>query len=518
MKFDCCIKGGLLLDGSGKKAFQGDVGITGDRITAIGALEGCDADVVNAAGCYVAPGFIDVHSHSDTYILLEPSAASKIYQGVTTEIVGQCGASAAPLMGDYKMPSDWRAMQYPGVWSSLEEYRELLAEQHPAVNIAMLTGHNTLRAGVMGYAPRPATVAEIDCMKNRLQVCLEAGSRGLSSGLLYPPGNHAAGDELYELAAVVAAYDGVYATHMRSEGSGLLKSIREVLDVGRRTGVRLQVSHLKTSGPENWNLLDQAFELIEEARGEGLIVYADRYPYTAACTDLDVLLPDWVFAEGPSQELCWLRDPVMRARIRAEVLQERAPEYWKRVLIGTTVHPEHVDYKGLPLLRVAEKMGLEPVDAMLQLLDKDDVKTGGIFFGMNEENMWRILAKSYVMIGSDASLRAPTGVLSQDHPHPRAYGTFAKLLKASLQHKTVPLEELIRKMTALPAAQFGLKDRGMLRVGARADVVVFGDQVADQADYEHPHRLATGMQTVFVNGVKTLADGKETTRRGGLFI
>ncbi|MDD2237816.1 MAG: D-aminoacylase [Kiritimatiellae bacterium] len=517
--FDIILAGGEILDGTGAPAIRADIGLRGDTISAVGSLDGTQArQTIDVGGCFVAPGFIDTHSHSDAYILIEPSAASKIHQGVTTEITGQCGASAAPLLDGYKLPSDWRSMTFPGTWSSLAEYRMLLDSVHPALNIATLTGHNTLRAGVMGYAPRPSTDAEQERMNGLLRDSLAQGSRGLSTGLLYPPGKHAQLEEVHALARIVSEAGGIYATHMRSEGDQLIEALTETLDVARQTGVCLQISHLKTSGVANWPLLDEALELIYAAQKEGVRVMADRYPYTAACTDLDVLLPDWVFAEGPAQELHYLHDPVTRERIRRETLAARSEDYWSSVHIGSTWHPDHAVFKGKPLPEVAQVLGLHPVDAVLRLIEDDNLKTGGIFFGMSEENMWRILALPFVMIGSDASLRAPTGPLSQDHPHPRAYGAFAKFLRASFDGLTVSLPEAIRKMTSLPAQQFNLQGRGVIREGCFADLTVFTSEVRDRATYRHPHAPATGFKAVLVNGRVVLEDDRLTGERGGRFL
>lgn len=519
MKIDLALCGGMLLDGRGGEARLADVGIAGDTLVAIADPGTLQADRrFDLSGHFLAPGFIDVHSHSDAYILIEPSAASKIHQGITTEVVGQCGASASPLLGEYKMPSDWREMEYPGSWSSTEEYKALLAEQQPAVNIATLTGHNTLRAGVMGYEPRPATLRERERMQSLLRESMEAGSRGLSTGLLYPPGKHATRDEVVELAKVVASFDGIYATHMRNEGEGLLEAIDECIDIARQSGAQLQISHFKTSTPKAWDLLEPALERIARAQAEGIRIHADRYPYLAGCTDLDVLLPDWVFAEGPAQELAWLNDPVMRATIRDEVIASREPADWQRVQVGSTHHPDNAPFKGQPILSVAEQLGMEPVDAILHLIMSDELKTGGIFFGMSEENMWKILELPYVMLGSDASLRALNGPLSHDHPHPRAYGSFPRVLRAALDGKTLPLQETIRKMTSLPAETFHLEKRGVVEEGYKADLVVFSDLVTDRSTYEKPHATATGFKLVLVNGVMTLIDDEASHARGGIFL
>lgn len=516
MDFDLLILNGTVVDGTGAAPFQSDLAITNDRVVALGDLSAAEAmRTIDASGCYICPGFVDAHSHSDAYLLIEPSAASKIYQGVTTEVVGNCGASAAPLMGEYHMPSDWLDKEYPATWSTVAEYRALFDKVKPAVNVAMLIGHNTLHAGVCGYEPRGATVEEMGQMKKQLERALDEGACGLSSGLLYAPGSAVPAEELVELAQVVAAHGKIYTSHMRSEGKRLLESLDETIDLCRRTGVRTQISHLKTSGKGNWHLVDAALEKINAARAEGLPIAADRYPYTAACTDLDIVLPEWAEHGGRVAILARIRDPQTREKIRAEMKAERSPDYWKTVMIGSTESP----YKGWMLTDAAIAMNLDPVDAVLALVDADDLKTGGIFFGMSEDNMWRILAEPYVMLGSDASLRAPTGVLSEDHPHPRAYGSFTKFLRASLDGTTVPIEEAVRKMTSLPADRFGLKERGRLKAGCYADVLVFAaDEVEEKTSYSDPHQLSEGMRHVIVNGAEIIADKKTTGLRSGRFL
>jgi N-acyl-D-amino-acid deacylase len=289
--------------------------------------------------------------------------------------------------------------------------------------------------------------------------------------------------------------------------------------VGRRTGIRVQVSHLKTSGRNNWHLLDGALKLIRDARQEGVEVASDRYPYTASCTDLDVILPDWASGGGRAAVLARLRDPSTRKRIREELLAGRDEHYWSSVMIGSTAHPDNTRFQAMRLPEVAKILGLEPVDAALYLIDSDELKTGGIFFGMSEENMWRILREPYVMLGSDGSLRSPTGPLSHDHPHPRAYGTFPRFIRASLDGQTVPLPEAVHKMTGLPAEQFRLKDRGVLSKGKLADVVVFNaDRIRETTTYAKPHQLAEGIDHLIVNGTLTMKDGKPTGLRGGRFI
>lgn len=519
-KFDTLIRGGTIFDGRGGSPFVADVGVLGDRIEAVGDLGGAEADqIIDAVGRWVCPGFVDAHSHSDTYLLIEPSAAGKLYQGVTTEIVGNCGASAAPRMGAYQMPSDWREKHYPGTWSSVAEYRALFEQVRPAVNVRMLIGHNTLRAGVMGYVARQATADEVRAMAELLERAMDEGGAGLSTGLIYAPGMFAARAEIVALARVAGERGGVYATHMRSEGSRLLEAIEEALDIGARGNVPVQISHLKTSGRKNWHLLDAALAKIRVARDAGLDVTADRYPYTAASTDLDVILPEWASGGGREEVLRRLRDPEIRWTIRNEMLESRDASYWEYVMIATTHRPENARFRGRRLTEIAKELGIEPVDAALHFMDTDELHTTAVFFGMSEQNMWRILAEPYVMIGSDASVRAPTGPLSHDHPHPRTYGTFPRFLRSSMDGKTVAPEEAIRKMTSLPAQRFGLRDRGVLSTGMKADLIVLNPAtLRDKATYEQPHQLAEGVEAVLVNGTATLAQGSPTGKRAGRFL
>ena len=517
---DIKITGGQVYDGSGAIPVRTDVGIRGDRIEALGDLSKADAArTISAGGRAVCPGFIDVHSHSDAYLLIEPSAPSKIHQGITTEIVGNCGASAAPRVGAYQMPSDWRDKHFPGPWSRVAEYRALLEQARPAVNAALLIGHNGIRAGAIGYEGRPAREDEIRAMEKLLEQAIEEGGAGFSTGLIYAPGLFAETQELVRLAHVAARHDRIYTSHMRSEGSRLLEALDETIGIGRQSGARVEVSHLKTSGRKNWPLIDAALNRIRKARESGLEVAADRYPYTASCTDLDVVLPNWASEGGRDTVLRRLKDPGTRRKIREEIVAARGESYWPGVTIGSTFHTDNRRFQGLPLPDVAGMLSMEPVDAVLHLCETDELHTGAIFFGMSEENMWRILAEPYVMIGSDASLRALTGPLSTDHPHPRAYGTFPRFLRAALDGKTVAVPEAIRKMTSWPAEHFRLKDRGRVKEGCFADLVVFDPAgVRDKATYEKPHQLAEGIETVLVNGVVEVVQGRMTGERAGRFL
>jgi N-acyl-D-amino-acid deacylase len=515
MDFGIKIVNGQVFDGTGNDSTYCDIGINSNLITKMGDLSAKTAETtIDAAGKMVCPGFIDSHSHSDTYLLIEPSAASKVYQGITTEICGNCGASAAPLNGDYKMPSDWIDKEYAKPWRTIADYRERYAEARPAINAALLVGHNTLHAGICGYEPRAGTPEEMKAMKCTLEQSLDEGAIGLSTGLAYPPGSAVGRKEIIELAKIVARHGGVYTTHMRSESNQLLESIDEAIDIAEASGARLQISHLKASGEKNWGKLDAALEKIRLAAAQ-IEIGSDRYPYTAGCTDLDIVLPQWASYGGRDAILARIRNPETRKRLRQE-LSENPAGYWDNVMVGST---RFETFKGKYIPEVANTLGMEQVDAVLHLIDEDDLKTGGIFFSMSEENLWQVLTESYVSIGSDGSMRAPWGPLSHDHPHPRAYGSHTRFLRAALDGKTVPLPEAIRKMTSLPAEQFRLPKRGRLKEGHAADIIIFDpDTIRENTTYADPHQLSGGMHHVIVNGIHTLKNGKHTRQTGGRFL
>ena len=562
--FDTLIRGGTVIDGTGAPVRLADVGVRGDCIAVVGDLAAASAtQVVDAAGLVVCPGFIDAHSHSDAFLLIEPDAPSKVSQGVTTEVVGQCGASAAPLFGQGRMPSDWAAQVYPesrgrrsevrdqrpevrsqnpesgiqprtkneeprtplhppsstapgATWSTVAEYRQLLEQVRPAVNAVLLIGHNTLRAGVMGYEPRTATADEVRTMQRRLAQALAEGGSGLSTGLIYQPGCHASPEEVLALAQTAAAHGGFYATHMRSEGDRLLEALDEVLQLGRASGIRLQISHLKTSHAKNWGKLDAVLERIETAQRQGMRVHADRYPYVAGGTDLDVVLPDWAADGGRAAVLARLADPAACKRIAAELDDSRPRDAWTGVMIGGTTHPDLHALRGQNVEAIADARGSTPGETIVWILQRDQLRTGAFFFGLSEANLRRIYAQPWVMVGSDASIRALQGPLAADHPHPRAYGTFPRFLRMVQDEELMPLPEAIRRLTSLPAEAFGLRGRGRIAPGAFADLAVF-DPVAirDCATFAVPHAFSSGVQQVWVNGRCCYDHGRFTGNRGG---
>ena len=528
MNFDTLIRHARVFDGTGAPEQRLDVGLRGARIAALGDLGAATAgQTVDAAGLVLAPGFIDAHSHSDAFLLIEPDAPSKVSQGVTTEIVGQCGASAAPQSGRSRMPSDWAALRYPradgGVasapgptWTTVASYRRIFEQVRPAVNAVLFVGHNTLRSGAMGYDPRPAGPDDVAAMQRMLEQALDEGGSGLSTGLIYEPGRHAQPEEVLALARTAAARGGLYATHMRSEGARLLEALDEVLALGRATGMRVQISHLKTSGRENWSKLDAALTRIESARQAGLAVHADRYPYLASGTDLDVVLPEWAGSGGREAILARFEDPAVHMRLAAELEASRPAAAWDGVMVGGTVHPELHACRGRTVAAIARERGASCGETVLWILRRDALRTSAFFFGMCEANMRRIYAQPWVMVGSDASIRAPQGPLGADHPHPRAYGTFPRFLRLAQDEKLMSLAEAIRRLTSLPAAAFGLNDRGQIAVGMSADLALFDpDALRDLATYAQPHAFAAGVRQVWVNGDCCYADGHFTGVRRG---
>ena len=538
MTFDLIIRKGRVVDGTGAPERCTDIGVVGDRIMALEDLSKAEARrVYDASGAVVAPGFIDVHAHSDAYLLLEPDAPSKLTQGITTEINGQCGGSAAPLYGAARMPSDWAGQHYgrltpggvvtpnaqPGpTWSTLADYRQLFEAIRPALNTIQFVGHNTLRAGVMGYAPRVATAPEVRQMTQRLEQALDEGGWGLSTGLLYQPGKYAETEEVLALVGAAAAREAFFATHMRSEGERLLESIDEVLQLTRATGIRTQISHLKTAGKDNWHKLEQVLARLVNARAEGLRLHADRYPYTAACTDLDVVLPEWASAGGREAILRNLREPATRCRVE-EALDASARD-WATIMIGGGWSDASRAFSGSTVAEAAQALSLTPGQVVCRFIDLDDTRTSAFFFGMCDENLKRILQAPWVMPGSDASLRAPWGPLGLDHPHPRAYGTMPRYLRLMTGRLAgvegcFSLEEAVRRMTSLPAEAFGICRRGVLAPGAFADIVVFAEEAfCDVATYARPHQFAEGMRLVVVNGAPAYEHGRFSGQRRGRFL
>lgn len=512
------IKNGLIVDGTGKPAFHGDIIVDGDKVVEViknrnSEFSILDCSVIDASGCIVSPGFIDAHAHSDAYLVIEPNAPSKITQGITTEINGQCGGSVAPRYGEARLSSDWAALLGERLtWHSLAEYREALSSARPAVNTVQFIGHNTLRSSVVGYAGRAATEDELKAMQRLLAESLDEGGWGLSTGLIYQPGKYSTHEEVVALAKVAAARGGYYATHMRSEGDKILESIDEVIDLVKATGIRAEISHLKTSGKHNWHKIDAVLEKIEGAINDGLLLGSDRYPFCAAGTDLDVVFPDWAGEGGCPAECARLADSAARQKIVDEI--NNSGRDWSSVMIGGTWHKETKQFSGKTL----EEIGADPGEVICRILELDGCKTGAFFFGMSEENLDKILLKPWIIPGSDASLRAPWGPLGADHPHPRAYATMSEFYRR-VRSLGFSREQTVQRMTSVVADRFGIVRRGRIAAGEFADIVVWNeDEFKAKSTYLAPHRFTDGIKCVMVNGEVCYSSGKFTENRAGRLL
>lgn len=541
------IKNGTIIDGQGTLAFVGDVLVEDDRIVEVipaGELQNFKTlepqNLIDASGLIVSPGFIDAHTHSDAYLVIEPDAPSKVTQGITTEINGQCGGSVAPRYGEARLSSDWAAVLGDRLtWRSLAEYREVLAAAKPAVNTVQFIGHNTLRSSVIGYAARAAGDEDLREMSRLLDESLDAGGWGLTTGLIYQPGKYSTSAEVAALAKVAAAKGGYYATHMRSEGDNILEAIDEVIELVKATGIRAEISHLKTSGRKNWHKIDAVLDKIEGAMSEGLLLGSDRYPYCAAGTDLDVVLPDWAQEGGAPAELARLQIANLRSQIIEEI--NALDRDWSTVMIGGTWAEENKRYSGKT---VAEILGLETLDfrpglassvssplkssvlslksspgeLITSILLADGCKTGAFFFGMSEENLAKIYSRPWIVPGSDASLRAPWGPLGLDHPHPRAYATMPEFYRR-VRALGFSREETVARMTSVIADRFGIRGRGRIEKGAYADLVIWNEaEFKAKATFTDPHQFTGGVKAVMTNGVISYCDGKFTGNRGGRFL
>ena len=522
------IHNGLIVDGTGKPAYQGDILVDGDRIKEICPSSvhlhlspSPDDEVVDATGAIVSPGFIDAHTHSDAYLVIEPDAPSKITQGVTTEINGQCGGSVAPRYGEARLSSDWAAVLGEKLtWRSLAEYREVLAAAKPAVNTVQFIGHNTLRSSVVGYAARAATPDDLRGMSRLLAQSLDEGGWGLTTGLIYQPGKYSTPEEVAALAKVSAEKGGYYATHMRSEGDRILEAIDEVIELVQKTGIRAEISHLKTSGRRNWHKIDAVLDKIEGAMADGLLLGSDRYPYCAAGTDLDIVLPDWAQEGGAPAELERLQISNLRSQIVDEI--DASGRDWGEVMIGGTWAEENKPFSGKTIAEIlaadSNRRQSTAGELICSILERDGCKTGAFFFGMSEENLAKIYSRPWIVPGSDASLRAPWGPLGQDHPHPRAYATMPEFYRR-VRELGVSREETVARMTSVIADRFGIRGRGRIAKGAFADLVVW-DEAAfrAKATFTDPHRFTGGVRCVMVNGAVSYRDGSFTGNRAGRFL
>ena len=531
MKIDLLIRDGLVYDGEGRPPFPADIGISGEKIAVVGSFRGEDPDVViDAGGMAVSPGFIDTHAHSDFTIVADPRAEGKICQGVTTEINGNCGMSAAPLHGMVRerREGDLKELGVRQRWSTLGEYFAILEERGIGLNIASLAGHGNIRGSIVGYGDRSPSGREMDAMCGLLRDAVGQGAIGLSTGLIYPPGVYSETPELVQLSKTLGDAGLIYTSHMRSEGDGLLEAVAEVIEIGRMAGIKAHISHIKTAGRENWRKADEVCAMLHEAVGSGVHLTCDRYPYTASATELDAILPPWTYEGGNEEEIKRLMDHAARRKIEEEVHRRGlSGAYWKEVMISSVVSGANKWMEGRTVADISSSLGLDAMETVFRVLVEEKLRVGAIFMSMSEENLEKFLSLPFCMIGSDSSARCFDGPTATGKPHPRTYGTFPRFLGRYVREGgLLDLSDAVYRATGLPAGTFGLAGRGRLAEGMWADITVFDpEKIVDNATFADPFRRPGGVRYVLVNGTpgglrhrKTCRQGPEGKRSGTIEI
>jgi N-acyl-D-amino-acid deacylase len=527
-RYDTIIRQGLIYDGSGKPPRIGDIAIEGDKIAYVGPHAPVKGRIeVNARGKAVAPGFVNMLAHPEESLLVDGRALSDLRQGVTLEVMGE--VSMGPLSPAMKaeMVREQGDIHFDVDWTSLGEYLVKLERKGIAPNVASFVSAGTVRTNVLGEDDVQPTAPQLLQMRTLVRQAMEEGALGVTTALIYNPFTYAKTPELIALAQESGRCGGMYIAHMRSEGDRLVEAVQETIDIAKASGAPAEIYHLKVAGRVNWSKLDSVIAQVQAARAAGIRITADMYPYTAGATGLDVSMPPWVQEGGLEKWIERLKDPALRARIIADmrdpsptwenILQRAGP---KGALLLEFKNPALKPLTGKTLDEVATMRGVSPEEAAMQLVVEDGSRVGVAYFLMSEENVRREIALPWVSFGSDASAPAPEGVFLQSAEHPRAYGNFVRVLaKYVRDDKVITLEEAIRKLSALPAKNLSLKDRGMIRVGYFADVVIFDPRtVQDHATYERPHQLATGVDHVWVNGVQALRNGQATGAASGRFV
>lgn len=515
---DVIIRGGTLYDGSGKAAVIADLAMDGDRITAIGDLGGrTGKQEINASGLAVAPGFINMLSWANESLIQDGRSLSDIHQGVTLEIMGE-GSSMGPLNDEMKQHRIDRQndIKYDIAWTTLGEYLQHMEDSGISTNIASFVGASTVRIHEMGYVDRDPSDEELQNMKQHVHLAMQEGAMGLGSSLPYIPAPFASTEELIALTEVVGEYDGMYISHIRNEGDDVFAAVGELINIVRETGVRGEIYHLKVSHKRNYDKLDQVIAMIEAARNEGLPVTADIYTYNASSTGLNYDLPAWVKEGGHEKLVSRLQD----SAIKKHVIEETDMIPPEDILLVSFRNKDLRHLTGKTLAEVAEMRGTGPVETAMDLIVEDDSRIGTVRFTMSEDNIRKKIALPWVSLCSDSGSLAPEPPFTNSQPHPRAYGSFARLLgKYVREEKVISLEDAIYRMTGLPAANLKLDQRGLLASSYYADVVVFDpDTVNDMATFENPHQLATGIVHVFVNGDQVLRNGQHTGATPGRFV
>ena len=525
--YDLLITNGRIVDGSGRPGYRADVAVQGDRIVRIGNLQRAKAKrVIDARGLVVAPGFIDMLGQSETYVLIDPRVMSKVMMGVTTEITGE-GDSIAPMSERLiKEQEDFlRRFDLKIDWRTLDEYFKRLEKQGAGVNLGTFVGATQVRAHVIGFDNRPPTPAELEQMKQLVADAMKDGALGLSTSLQYVPARFAKTDEIVELAKVARQYGGIYATHQRSEANALDESLKEVFEIAQQAKIPVEIWHLKTAYKKNWGRMPEVLRRISDARARGLDVTADVYPYIAGSTSLSACLPPWALEGGTEKMLERLRDASIRQKLKTEITTDSKD--WENiylgsggaagVLIGSVVNRELEAMQGKRVQQIAEEQGREPLDALFDLILADHGQTGAIYFMMSENDLLAAMKAPFVSFCTDSGARATDGPLSGSKSHPRGWGSYPRILgKYVREEKILTLEKAVQKMTGMPAARVGLKDRGLLREGMFADIAIFDPTtVIDRATFEVPNQYPEGVAYVIVNGQLSVDGGKRTAALAG---
>jgi N-acyl-D-amino-acid deacylase len=520
------IRGGLVVDGSGSAPYAADVAVKGDRVAEIGqSLNGPADEVIEAAGLVTAPGFIDIHTHTDASIFVHPLADSKVLQGVTTDVTGNCGIGAFPVhpdrkealadylrMHNFSLPADGLS------WLDFDQYAGRIEKQGIGINLAPLMAHGSLRIAAMGADDRAPSAAELAQMEKLLSAGLEQGAWGLSTGLIYPPGSFARTEELIALAKILARYHALYTSHIRGESATLMQSIDEAVRIGRESGARIEVSHLKAMGKAFWGKGQDALARIEQARLEGVDITADQYPYDASSTSLATLVPAWAQDGGAAEMLKRLASADMRERlindIRREMTVRGGPD---RVMVAGGISSElNKEMSGKTIAQIAALWNLLPEEAVMRLLVEEEGAVSAVYFSISDEDVAAIMSSSNVAVGSDGrGMHAVED--AAEATHPRSYGTFARVLGLYTREKGIlSIEKAVYKMTGLPAGRLGLKDRGLIMPGMAADITIFDPAViSDRAGFDNPHQYAAGVNHVLVNGLPVVSGGKVTGQTPG---
>lgn len=528
--YDLIIRNGHIIDGTGSPWYAGDIAIQDGRIAAIGLLDTAPAKRrIDAHGLVVAPGFIDMLGQSELSILVNPHLPSKIFQGITTEITGE-GGSAAPLKETIKS-ADRRGYAHYNItpdWTTFRGYFARLEKQGMGINLASYVGATQVRRMVIGDDNRAPTPAELERMKQLVRDAMHEGAVGLSTSLQYAPAPYATTEELIALAAESAKLGGIYATHMRSESDAVIQALDEAIRIGREAKIPVEIWHLKAAGKNNWGRMPEIVAHIEQARQSGVDIAANTYAYPAWFNSFSAFIPPWAHDGGDAKLIERLKDPAMRARIRKDMLTPATDwdNEWQEIpgaeaiLVSVVQNPKLLPLQGKTIAEVAKLWGKDPIDTIFDLLIEDNAFTSVAVFGMSEPDVALALEQPWVSVDNDSQGTAPDGILGREHPHPRAYGTFPRILRKYVrEEKKLRLEDAIRKFSSLPAARLRLADRGVLKKGMWADIVVFDPAtIRDLATFENPNQLSEGMQYVLVNGVPVIDDGKMTNALPGKVV